>query len=316
VSIPIQNLTFHCRWTSEAKLPDYVGSTLRGAFGWALKRSTCMLKREKCPTCILNTSCAYAILFATERYETVEQEGAVNARPHPLVFQPSQERTEVEQEGKHWHFSLLVVGRAIEFLPHVIYSVRMMGETGVGMDSKRGLGRFVLNKVTAGSVVVYDVTTGHIGHAATKTLFLSVAEDKTQRIRVCLRTPLRLKQKNRLQTDLPFHVLIRAVLRRISALENAYGQGEPDLDYRGLVHRAKEVRIEESTLHWQDLLRYSNRQQQKVSLSGLTGTVIYVGELGEFVPLLDYAQQVHIGKQTLFGLGRLAIDAAEPWKTK
>ena len=42
------------------------------------------------------------------------------------------------------------------------------------------------------------------------------------------------------------------------------------------------------------------------------GTAVYAGELDEFVPLLDYARQVHIGTQTLFGLGRLAIETAEP----
>jgi CRISPR/Cas system endoribonuclease Cas6 (RAMP superfamily) len=94
-------------------------------------------------------------------------------------------------------------------------------------------------------------------------------------------------------------------------LESAYGQGEPALDYRGLVRRAEEVRLEESTLRWHDLLRYSNRQQQKVSLSGLTGTAVYSGDLGEFVPLLDYARQVHVGKQTLFGLGRMEIELSE-----
>ena len=40
MTIPIQQFTFHCRWTSEARLPRYLGSTLRGAFGWALRKSS------------------------------------------------------------------------------------------------------------------------------------------------------------------------------------------------------------------------------------------------------------------------------------
>ena len=313
MTIPIRHLTFHCRWTSEAKLPDYIGSTLRGAFGWALKRSTCMLKREKCPTCILNTACAYPVLFATERYGTVEQGRAVNARPHPLVFQPDPGGAGTGREEENWHFSLLVIGDADQFLPHIVYSVRMMGEAGIGVGAKHGLGRFDLETVQADDADMFDAASGRMATTLTaRPLALGEAKEDVRRLGVHLLTPLRLKQENRLQTDLPFHVLVRAVLRRISALESAYGQGEPDLDYRGLVRRAEEVRLEESTLRWQDLLRYSTRQQQTVSMSGLMGSAVYAGELDEFVPLLDYARQVHIGKQTLFGLGRLAIETAEP----
>jgi len=41
-------------------------------------------------------------------------------------------------------------------------------------------------------------------------------------------------------TDLPFDVLTRAMLRRVSSLCQYHGEGEPELDYRGLVARAKE----------------------------------------------------------------------------
>jgi CRISPR/Cas system endoribonuclease Cas6 (RAMP superfamily) len=64
-------------------------------------------------------------------------------------------------------------------------------------------------------------------------------------------------------------------------------------------------------LHWQTLQRYSNRQRQKVSLSGLMGIATYEGNVTEFVPILHYASQVHVGKQTLFGLGEIKIERVE-----
>ena len=73
------------------------------------------------------------------------------------------------------------------------------------------------------------------------------------------------------------------------------------------MHDAERVETEVSTLRWQDLKRYSNRQQQKVSLSGLAGTVVYRGDLNEFVPLLEYASRVNLGKQTGFGLGQMTM---------
>lgn len=315
MTIPIQHLTFHCRWTSEARLPDYLGSTLRGAFGWALKRCSCMLKRQQCPTCVLNATCAYAVLFATELYEEKQQGRAVNARPHPLVFRPNNHGAVIGQAEESWDFSLLVIGRASEFLPHVVFSVKTMGEAGIGVGAKHGLGRFSVDQVTADTTTIFDNASGRMGETTeVRSLALGPAKDGVRQLRVHLRTPLRLKQENKLQTELPFHVLIRTALRRMSALEIAYGQeglGEPALDYRGLVRRAEDIRLKESTLRWRELQRFSNRQRQKVSLSGLMGAALYEGELAEFVPLLDYASQVHVGKQTLFGLGRMDIECIE-----
>ena len=75
-----------------------------------------------------------------------------------------------------------------------------------------------------------------------------------------------------------------------------------------MVRNAERVETEVSTLRWHDLKRYSNRQQQKVSLSGLAGTVVYRGDLNEFVPLLEYVSRVNLGKQTVFGLGQMTLE--------
>jgi hypothetical protein len=87
----------------------------------------------------------------------------------------------------------------------------------------------------------------------------------------------------------------------------AYGEGEPDLDYRGMVERAGGVKVESSNLRWFDWERYSNRQERGMQLGGLAGAVTYKGDLGEFVPLLEFSSKVHIGKQTSFGLGKLEV---------
>ena len=120
-----------------------------------------------------------------------------------------------------------------------------------------------------------------------------------------LETPLRLKFNNRLQADLPFHVLVRAMLRRISTLAAAFDGQEPDLDYKGLVRRAAEVATTENRLAWHDWQRYSSRQQQKMLMGGMTGSVIYEGDIGEYLPLIKFCGESHIGKQTAFGLGKI-----------
>ena len=118
-------------------------------------------------------------------------------------------------------------------------------------------------------------------------------------------TPLRLKFENRLKADLPFHVMVRAMLRRISSLFNHCGEGEPNLDYRGLVKRAEEIRISDDNLRWYDWRRYSFRQDQSMLMGGVVGSITYEGKIGEYMPLIDFCSTVHLGKQTTFGLGKI-----------
>ena len=131
------------------------------------------------------------------------------------------------------------------------------------------------------------------------------ASERIDCIHLTIETPLRLKFKNRIERDLPFHVLVRAMLRRISSIFIAYAGKEPDLDYKGLLNRAEAVRTTEGKLFWHDWERYSNRQKQRMPMSGIAGSVTYEGELGEFVPLLDICSKFNIGKNTAFGLGRI-----------
>ena len=307
MSIKAQQYTFHCRFTSEAKLPGYLGSTLRGALGWALKKTSCALRRQQCDDCLLREQCAYAWIFETERYRAGDGH-AVNARPHPFVLQPGENR-ETMQPGESISFSLLLLDRAVDLLPQIVYAVRLMGESGIGVGRRQGLGRFDLRKVVAGEGVCC-LSEDNVLHLPDNVEEIKLEQSPVSGISsvmVQLQTPLRLKHHNRLNLDLPFHVLVRACLRRLSALEDAYGDGEPDLDYRGLVNRAENVDIRESRIRWQQLFRWSNRQRKKISLSGLGGSIVYHGNLSEFKPIFRYCEHVNIGKQTVFGLGKITV---------
>ena len=119
-----------------------------------------------------------------------------------------------------------------------------------------------------------------------------------------------MKFQNRLQAELPFHVLTRAILRRISLLDTCFGEGEPPLDYKGLIARAQAVKVVRSSIRWFDWQRYSYRQDKAMLLGGVTGEATYAGDMNEYMPLIRFAEKVHLGKATTFGLGKFKVSGA------
>ncbi len=123
-------------------------------------------------------------------------------------------------------------------------------------------------------------------------------------------TPTRLKFENSLTSDLEFHILIRNLLRRLSVLSYFHCGKRLDLDFKGLIERARSVLKVESRLRWMDWERYSARQQSTMLMGGLVGLVTFEGPLPEFLPLLRLGELVHVGKGTVFGLGLYRLGAS------
>lgn len=313
MAIDIRTYIFRCIFNTEARIPEYLGSTLRGALGWALKQCSCALRRQECSACVLRPDCAYAWLFETDTYAGTEGI-TVNARPHPFIISPSNETYRVASPADALEFAIVLIGRGNDHLPVIAHSVKLMGEQGIGAGRKYGLGRFELKEILCEGHSIYNDSEG-ILHALPLHPPLDLNEippEESHTIQLNCITPLRVKFTNKLYRELPFHVLTRTALRRVASLELSYGGTEPDLDYPGIVKRAESVVTTLSQLRWRDLLRYSNRQGKKVSLGGMVGSATFHGELTEFMPILRYCEKVHIGKQTVFGLGKIVVGNGNP----
>ncbi len=298
---------FTCRLETDAELPPYKGSTFRGVFGRALKKVVCALRQQECDECILKTKCIYTLVFETPASEETRDSRIVSP-PHPFVIEPPLTDKSYYPAGELFDFSLLLMGEANNFLPYFIYAFEQMGEIGIGKKINNRRGRFLLDQVQCGGSVIYTSSCRKLtNHGTSEKLLLHIPEnnqDKSLQLKLILETPLRLKFNNKLQAILPFHVLIRSMLRRVSSLMNAYGEGEPDLDYRGLIQRAEKIQMADNHLSWYDWQRYSFRQEAKMLMGGMNGSVTYEGDIGEYLPIVEFCKQVHIGKQTTFGLGK------------
>jgi len=302
-----------CTLLDDALLPPYKGSTFRGAFGGALKRVVCAVRHKDCPSCLLAKRCVYAATFEAEA-RGGDPRGLMAARPHPYVIEPPMTAQTRFFQGDSFDFSLLLFGEANQNLPYYIYAFEQMGEGGVGKKIGETRARLRVMGVRAGGTNIFAVERRSLDPVPAPELPIPdlPKSDEPVSVTLTLETPLRLKQENRLQASLPFHVLVRAMLRRISSLYAAYGGGEPPLDYRGLVARAAAVETVSSRLRWHDWERYSHRQDQAMLMGGMLGSITYRGRLSEYLPLLEVCRELHIGKQTSFGLGKLSWRVETP----
>ncbi|MFW0861508.1 MAG: CRISPR system precrRNA processing endoribonuclease RAMP protein Cas6 [Dethiobacter sp.] len=104
-----------------------------------------------------------------------------------------------------------------------------------------------------------------------------------------------------------FHIFFRQAMRRISAMAY-FHHGQPlEADYVGLTERSRQVALVANKTHWQDWERYSRRQDQRIKMGGLIGEATYQGNLDEFLPWLALDRHIHIGKNTVFGLGKYSM---------
>ncbi|MDA3915713.1 MAG: CRISPR system precrRNA processing endoribonuclease RAMP protein Cas6 [Deltaproteobacteria bacterium] len=298
---------FSCKFKNNAELPYYKGSTFRGVFGIALKKVVCALKQNECNSCLLNNNCIYALVFETDKTVSASPESKLSFVPHPFVIEPPLTNQTKFKTGDLFNFKILIFGNMNNNIPYFIYALNQMGKIGVGKKINGQRGKFKLIKVKAAGQVIYKSSEQKIKFQNKNELLFpeNLKSKKTNgTLMLTFETPLRIKFKNHLKADLPFHVLVRAMLRRISTLLECYGEGEPDIDYSSLVKEAQAVEIKGNSLQWFDWKRYSSRQKEKMLMGGITGSITYNGKFENYLPLLDFCSKTHIGKQTAFGLGK------------
>jgi hypothetical protein len=372
-------------------LPAFLGSTLRGAFGHALKAAVCVMNHRQCERCMVADRCIYPYLFETPVPADVAQLRGQQHAPHPFILSPPMLRAADElkpgkagggpdrarlspqpqssslhrltdgrtlklmhpppavagsaadevaatgrrqlQAGDELRFGLLLMGRALEYLPYVVYAVSEMARGGLGADraqfelteaamiDERGMRAPVycgksqrIAVPDSANKSLRDLIDLRLGQSAGAVVAGAASElgaekvSHAESVRLRFVTPTRIRVDGDLQVGMSFELLARNLLRRVSMLVAVHGRARLALDYRGLITRACEVETRASRLRWWDWERYSNRQQTKMTLGGFVGEVTYCGKaLQEFLPLIVAGELLHVGAGTSFGLGKYEV---------
>ncbi|GIX36642.1 MAG: hypothetical protein KatS3mg126_2421 [Lysobacteraceae bacterium] len=300
-ALPVARYRLEFEVTAPLSLPAFAGSTLRGAWGMALRQAVCITDKPVCDGCPLLASCAYGVVFETRpprgHPDLLQRFSQV---PKPYVIEPPQTGPHDYRPGDRLAYHTVLAGRALGLLPSLLRAHAWAFRRGVG----RGDGRAELVRVVHEGVT--DTVVLERGETSPRPHAPDLPPAPRLERTVCLQffTPLRLQTNGRraARDEHTARKLLMGLVRRIALIAEFHGAGPLDLDFAALARRAEAIRSE-TDLVWQDGSRYSNRQRRAVHLGGVVGAWRLSGELAPFAPFLHLGQWLHVGKEATFGLG-------------
>jgi len=258
------------------KASYFTGSMLRGAMGYALKKVTCINPSYKCEGCFAQSSCLY--------YNFYEQKNNF----HKYRF-------DIELGSGKFDFGLYLFDDACDGLAYVLSALKiMLSEIGLTKENVTfGELEFFLN----GESIYENGEFTSIDKAQNSFQVDSFCPN----IKIKLLTPLRIKKSNKfLRDDVGLEDILRSIYQREQ--EIFYGKKVFKLDYE------PSYMTDIKLLKYEELVRKSNRQRQKMNMDGVVGEIVVMGLDERSYRLLKLGEVIGVGKQTVMGLGRIEVE--------
>jgi CRISPR-associated endoribonuclease Cas6 len=257
------------------KPPYFIGSQLRGALGYALKKVTCINPSYTCEGCFGTANCLF--------YEFYEEKNTF----HKYRF-------DYELGIPYYNFDFYLYDTATTKLPYVVSAFHMLfTQIGLGSEYKtfKNFDMFINdeNCFKDGKLT--------LPKDFIKKLFI---DNICPNISLRFATPLRIKKENRfLRSDeVELEGIINSIYQRQMKL---MGREYKKFPYPIIGEIVKK------DLQYKELTRQSNRQKTTMNMGGLMGEIEIQGLSKECYEVLKVGELIGVGKQTVFGLGKIEV---------
>jgi hypothetical protein len=299
-------------------LPEFLGSTLHGGFGHALKQIGCFVPNARaCPPCQHPAQCPYNQLFDFKNLPGLEiPKRYAESPPKLLVIELPPSHPKQLQTGEHLTFRLLLFGPAIDLRIYPIVAMRVWGDN-LGLGYKRG--RFELERIAAVNPLtgeqqqVYS-STDQMVHQNDQPLTVGEISRWCEswpvgnQIKLTFVTPMRLPGRGYKPEDLDLKIVLKSALERLSILALLAGLPEKEVDFATPLALAEKITVLARAAKWWDWDRYSKRQDRRMSMGGFLGHLVLQGDFSSLKPYLKIAELLHVGKNSTFGFGQVRFE--------
>ena len=286
-------------------------NTFRGAMGYALKHISCIQRKSAdkyaCNSCKLANNCAYALCYETNKIHLKTNMDNLKSSeiPHLMNIDSGFPGNRVVKAGKRYSFIVRLMGNAVTVAPYIIVAAQNAAMKGI-----RG-SKAELEKIT-------DEFSGKlIWSKQNDSLVLPEIENFTIQepdwnnrenceLKLNLVTPVAFKNRGEITVKPNFSRIIGSLMRRYTFFEASEGR-KLNWHFTELSELAKQVKITGMNIETVCWERYSTRQEQRIPVSGVIGTVNYIGPVAGFEELLNAGEVLRCGRNITLGQGRINV---------
>jgi CRISPR-associated endoribonuclease Cas6 len=257
------------------KPPYFIGSQIRGAMGYALKKVVCINPSFQCVECFAKNNCVY--------YDFYERKNEYHKY-----------RLDFELDKEYYDFSIYLFDSSANdtaYITSAFYT--MLTDIGFGRENKT---------YTDFDIYINDKKSLIDGKISIPKDFIKefVCEDFCSDVKIKLITPLRIKKDNKFaRYDIDLLSILSSINRRYyDLIESKYQKLNID----------KNFNIKNKEINYKQLIRKSNRQKTKMNMDGIIGTIRVDNIDEKSYELLKLGEIIGVGKQTVFGLGKIEVE--------
>ena len=324
-----------------------LAALLRSRLGYVLKGRFCLFQNYQttsCEPCGMSSRCSYPVLFAPtgEHMEKANigsgRQQATPPRPYALDVVAVRKDKMLLPDEKHEIELTLFGSRAVSFqrpmLESLIHATASVHKSRLDIPlGEKCPGDYPLTPIFWRGLIP-EFRDDHWGFALKDEAFivknnmehslerwlmamplppLDRDSSGTPMLAINLRTPFQLE---RAEKKLTLTCFLQSVFSRLRDLKRNYhtdnGMGNFSKQFHTRADRVKTFCDVEKTSHtW-----YSYRQKRDVNIGGLEGSLMFMGNIEPFIPLIAAGFLVGVGRKVAYGLGWFGMGQYDLWQDK
>lgn len=261
----------------------------RSVLGAQLRRITCVIKDNKCESCMLNTSCVYACFFESPISKDKENLLGRNRAPHPFSLNVKL------IDNNCAILTIVFIGISRNYIPYITLALERAGNQGISKSKTK----YVISKITSNNEIFnFDVK-----FVYDKSKKWPSNIDNYDFNTVVFNTPCRIKSQGHYLDTVNAMDFIIAMERRVKILDSIYG----DNTFTICKHD-EELKSISTNQRWTDLNYYSGRQKTAMKIGGVLGSFLVISSINSYYKQIFYASEIfNIGKNISMGLGSVLL---------
>lgn len=288
-------------------------NTFRGAMGYALRHISCIQRKSNdkyaCNSCSLANSCAYSICYETNRtHLKIDFDNFKSFEiPHLMNIDSGFPGNTIVKAGEKFTFNVRLLGNAVTVAPYIIVAAQNAGLRGI-RDSKAELVSIVddFSEKIIWSKQKDNIVLPEIENFTVHEPDCNNTESCELKLNLVTPVAFKNKQTGKITREPNFNRIIGSLMRRYTFFEATEGR-KLNWHFNEISELAKQVRISGMNIETVCWERYSTRQNQRIPVSGIMGTVNFIGPVAGFEELLNAGEILRCGRSITLGQGRINV---------